>query len=215
MLLIFFVLGILACDKSPSYKPELIYLDLTAVEELSGYRINLNADSIKERLYSGLPWSSVSDQEWCRSTPSEGPLGMTVITLKADPNWSDKTRSANIYFTAGQTVRRIAVNQLPTGKISVTPKSVPVSYKGATVEIEVESNVAWQPFVSVDYLSWISVAQPTRMAPEPAGTFKVTVAPNPSAESRRGQAAAIAVGGGVYSAVVYIAQDGAPQSSEN
>lgn len=81
-----------------SVSPEM--LDLSASAGAENITVNSNAE-----------WGISSDQNWCKTSPSGGIAGNTVVKVSVEKNSSEQLRTATLTFTSGTFSKQYTVTQ--------------------------------------------------------------------------------------------------------
>ena len=150
-----FPLTFFGCQEKETVKP-VLELDKTAIS------VGAESDFSEFSVSSNVDWTLFCSEDWVGLSPKTGkgssdPVLVTV-TVKANKN-SDK-RVAAVEIRAADLLKTLTVRQegftateiVP--EISVSPSRMDLPNESGTVEISLESNVAWNAIVSDD---WISV----------------------------------------------------------
>ena len=105
---------------------------------------------------SNMPWTaSVSGSTWLSITPTSGEAGTNTLTVKAEENTTYDDRNAVITVAAGDTIRRVFVNQKQLNALTLTSDRFEVPVEGGEVKIEVKANVNFEAVIPTEYQSWI------------------------------------------------------------
>ena len=112
---------------------------------------------------SNVPWTaSVSGSTWLSITPTSGEAGTNTLTVKAEENTTYDDRNAVITLTAGDSIRRVFVNQKQLDALTLTSDRFEVPVEGGEVKIEVKSNINFEAVIPTEYQSWIHKPATTR-----------------------------------------------------
>ena len=112
---------------------------------------------------SNVAWTvSVSGSTWLSVTPTSGEAGTNTLTVKADENTTYDDRNAVITLTAGDSIRRVFVNQKQLDALTLTSDRFEVPVEGGEVKIEVKSNINFEAVIPTEYQSWIHKPATTR-----------------------------------------------------
>lgn len=176
-----FPLIFFGCQEKETVKP-VLDLDKTAIS------VGAESDFAEFSVISNVDWELFCSEDWVGLSPKTGkgspdPVIVTV-TVKANKN-SDK-RVAAVEVRAADLLKTLTVRQegfaaseiVP--EISVSPSRMDLPNEAGTVEISLESNVAWNASVGAD---WIALNPSSGDGGTPS-TVKITVAANDSESSR-------------------------------
>ena len=112
---------------------------------------------------SNVAWTaSVSGSTWLSVTPTSGEAGTNTLTVKAEENTTYDDRNAVITLTAGDSIRRVFVNQKQLDALTLTSDRFEVPVEGGEVKIEVKSNINFEAVIPTEYQSWIHKPATTR-----------------------------------------------------
>ena len=110
-----------------------------------------------------MAWTaSVSGSTWLSVTPTSGEAGTNTLTVKAEENTTYDDRNAVITLTAGDSIRRVFVNQKQLDALTLTSDRFEVPVEGGEVKIEVKSNINFEAVIPTEYQSWIHKPATTR-----------------------------------------------------
>lgn len=109
---------------------------------------------------TNVSWNiSVSDtrsgSNWLSVSPISGDAGTNTVTVKASENTTYDDRNAVITITAGDSIRRVFVNQKQMNALTLTSDRFEVPVSGGTVDVEVKANVEYVITVPEKYKDWI------------------------------------------------------------
>ena len=140
----------------------------------------------KVTLSSNQDWDVVCDSPWLSVTPSSGTASehTATITLKAPANENEDVRTATVTFTAGDLIKTVTVTQ--SGKVippslEVIKTYFEVSAEGASLPLEVTSNVNWTASTDSD---WVSISPSFGVASDKAVSVILTVNANDTLNER-------------------------------
>ena len=124
--------------------------------------------------------------DWLSVTPTSGEPGVNTLAVRANENTTYDDRNAVITITAGDSIRRVFVNQKQLDALTLTADRFEVPAKGDKITIEVKANIAYEMVIPDEYKSWIhaSVAA-TRGLTTTTNTF--TIDPSEEYDKREGK----------------------------
>lgn len=123
---------------------------------------------------------------WLTVTPSSGESGVNSVVVKANENTTYDDRNAVITITAGDSIRRVFVNQKQLDALTLTADRFEVPAAGGTVKVEVKANIAYEVVIPEEYKSWIHLANAaTRGLETTTKTF--TIDPSEEYDKREGK----------------------------
>ena len=125
-----------------------------------------SASEKKLTFSSNKPWTvTVSDtragSSWLSVSPTSGDAGTQTLTVRAEENTTYDDRNAVISVVAGDSVRRVFVNQKQLDALTLTSDRFEVPVEGGTVNIEVKSNIDYNAVIPTEYQSWIHLSKST------------------------------------------------------
>ena len=130
----------------------------TGSEDYFKKSMDFDSPSAEKKLTftSNVAWTaSVSGSTWLSVTPTSGEAGTNTLTVKAEENTTYDDRNAVITVTAGDSIRRVFVNQKQLNALTLTSDRFEVSAEGGEVKIEVKANVDFEAVVPTEYQGWI------------------------------------------------------------
>lgn len=128
---------------------------------------------------SNVAWTaSVSGSTWLSVSPTSGEAGTNTLIVKADENTTYDDRNAVITLAAGDSIRRVFVNQKQLDALTLTSDRFEVPVEGGEVKIEVKSNVNFEAVIPNEYQSWIHRPTATRGLSTSTLVFKLTIVRN-------------------------------------
>lgn len=123
---------------------------------------------------SNVAWTaSVSGSTWLSVSPTSGEAGTNTLIVKADENTTYDDRNAVITLAAGDSIRRVFVNQKQLDALTLTSDRFEVPVEGGEVKIEVKSNVNFEAVIPNEYQSWIHRPTATRGLSTSTLVFKI------------------------------------------
>ena len=151
-------------NTSPVFDTEggSVVLNFTASAEWTANIINTQADS------------------WIDVSPKSGSTGAAKITITVEPNDTYDERSATVQIKCGSAEKNIVVTQKQKNVLTVTKSNFEVPAEGATIQIEVSSNVSIKVSLQAD-IDWVRETETKAMS---ANTYNFTVDANNSYETR-------------------------------
>lgn len=124
--------------------------------------------------------------DWLSVTPTSGEPGVNTLAVRANENTTYDDRNAVITITAGDSIRRVFVNQKQLDALTLTADRFEVPAKGDKITIEVKANIAYEMVVPDEYKSWIHAsAAATRGLTTTTNTF--TIDPSEEYDKREGK----------------------------
>lgn len=105
-------------------------------------------------------WSVSSTESWVKVSPSSGASsdGSITVTLTCEQNTTYSARSATITVNVENLRETITVSQDLNLGIIVSPKTIEVSNKAQSIEVEVKANVGYSIEIDAACKNWISLA---------------------------------------------------------
>ena len=94
---------------------------------------------------------------WLSVNPAGGDAGTHTVTVKALENTTYDNRNAVITISAGDSIRKVFVNQKQLNSLTLTSNRFEVPVEGGTIEIGVKSNVEYEVVIPDEYKSWIHI----------------------------------------------------------
>ena len=137
----------------------------TGSEDYFKKSMDFDSPSAEKKLTftSNVAWTaSVSGSTWLSVTPTSGEAGTNTLTVKAEENTTYDDRNAVITLTAGDSIRRVFVNQKQLDALTLTSDRFEVPVEGGEVKIEVKSNINFEAVIPTEYQSWIHKPATTR-----------------------------------------------------
>ena len=124
--------------------------------------------------------------DWLSVTPTSGEPGVNTLAVRANENTTYDDRNAVITITAGDSIRRVFVNQKQLDALTLTADRFEVPAKGDKITIEVKANIAYEMVIPDEYKSWIHAsAAATRGLTTTTNTF--TIDPSEEYDKREGK----------------------------
>lgn len=124
--------------------------------------------------------------DWLTVTPTSGEPGMYTMTIKANENTTYDDRNAVITITAGDSIKRVFVNQKQMDALTLTADRFEVPATGGIVKVEVKANIAYEVVIPEEYKSWIHLANAaTRGLETTTKTFSID--PSEEYDKREGK----------------------------
>lgn len=130
----------------------------TGSENYFAKSMDFDSPSAEKKLTftSNVKWTAtVSGSSWLSVTPTSGEAGTNTLTVKAEENTTYDDRNTVITIAAGDTIRRVFVNQKQLDALTLTSDRFEVPVEGGEVKIEVKANVNFEAVVPTEYQSWI------------------------------------------------------------
>ena len=119
---LFLVLAVFTgCNSKESQPPEEEVKLSVSPEEVT---LNANGNTQVLEVTSNTGWTVTADAEWCTVSPKSS-KGSTSVLINGTVNYSEKSRVAELTFTAGNASKKCTVNQEST----TMPSYVPQGYK--------------------------------------------------------------------------------------
>ena len=124
--------------------------------------------------------------DWLTVSPTSGESGVNTLSVRANENTTYDDRNAVITITAGDSIRRVFVNQKQLDALTLTADRFEVPAKGDKITIEVKANIAYEMVIPDEYKSWIhAAAAATRGLTTTTNTF--TIDPSEEYDKREGK----------------------------
>ena len=124
--------------------------------------------------------------DWLSITPTSGEPGVNSVVVKASENTTYDDRNAVITITAGDSIRKVFVNQKQLDALTLTADRFEVPAKGGKVVIEVKANISYETVIPEEYKSWIhKTSAATRGLSTSTNTF--TIDPSEEYDKREGK----------------------------
>ena len=124
--------------------------------------------------------------DWLSVTPTSGEPGVNTLAVRANENTTYDDRNAVITITAGDSIRRVFVNQKQLDALTLTADRFEVPAKGDKITIEVKANIAYEMVIPDEYKNWIHAsAAATRGLTTTTNTF--TIDPSEEYDKREGK----------------------------
>ena len=134
----------------------------TGSEDFFSKSMDFNSSASEKKLTfsSNKSWTiSVSDtragSSWLSVTPTSGEAGTQTVTVRAEENTTYDDRNAVISVAAGDSVRRVFVNQKQLDAITLTSDRFEVPVEGGSINVEVKANIDYEVVIPSDCQSWI------------------------------------------------------------
>lgn len=158
---------------------------ITVTQEAKIFDINtktlefgVKASSQPLTITSELPWQSTTSSEWISTNMTQG-NGNATVNVSVTETQSYDERFGTIDYSVVD--KNICVNVHQLAKyFTITDKSFRFGSKGGNTHLSFSANEAWTIQVA-DSVEWVTLSQTTG---EGNGKVKITVADNPSLESR-------------------------------
>ena len=96
-----------------------------------------------------------SGSSWLTVNPTSGDAGTHTIIVKASENTTYDDRNAVITIAAGDTIRKVFVNQKQLDALTLTSNRFEVPVLGGTIDIEVKANIECEAIIPDAYKGWI------------------------------------------------------------
>lgn len=112
---------------------------------------------------------------WLSATPTSGEAGTHTITVKASENTTYDDRNAVISIMAGDSIRKVFVNQKQLDALTVTSNRFEVPVEGGSIRVEIKSNLDYEVIIPEDDKLWIhqSTEPKTRAISTSTLSFKI------------------------------------------
>ena len=99
---------------------------------------------------SNVAWTlSIADtrsgSSWLSASPTSGEAGTHSVIVKAQENTTYDDRNAVITITAGDSIRKVFVNQKQLDALTLTSNRFEVPVEGGSISVEVKSNINYIP----------------------------------------------------------------------
>ena len=96
-----------------------------------------------------------SGSSWLIVNPTSGEAGTHTITVKASENITYDDRNAVITIAAGDTIRKVFVNQKQLDALTLTSNRFEVPAGGGMINIEIKTNIKCEAIIPDAYMGWI------------------------------------------------------------
>lgn len=160
VLLSVLVYGVAACGSDDEVIPQL-----SVPEGVDNYfikRMDFEPSTAEKSFTfnSNLAWTlSVSETrngiDWLSVSPTSGEAGTHTVTVKATENKTYDDRNAVITIAAGDSLRKVFVNQKQLDALTLTSNRFEVPVDGATINIEVKANIEYEAIIPDSCKGWI------------------------------------------------------------
>lgn len=109
---------------------------------------------------SNVPWTlSVAEtrngSSWLTIKPTSGEAGTHNVIVKALENTGYDDRNAVITISAGDSIRKVFVNQKQLDALTLTSNRFEVPVEGGNINVEVKSNINYTINIPDEYKTWI------------------------------------------------------------
>ena len=84
-----------------------------------------------------------SGNGWLTASPTNGEAGTHTVIVKAQDNKTYDDRNAVITISAGDSIRKIFVNQKQLDALTLTSNRFEVPVEGGSINVEVKSNISY------------------------------------------------------------------------
>src|SRR3989339_413107 len=130
-------------------------------------------------IQSNTVWTVKVSEPWCTVSKLSG-KGDAMVNVTIGANNSYSSRSATITVTAETLVSGVTINQSQKDALIITSKTVNVPSAGATVEVELKSNISYDVILPTD-APWVLHTGTKALN---TYTHLITVAPNTGYDAR-------------------------------
>ncbi|WP_298649270.1 family 16 glycosylhydrolase [uncultured Proteiniphilum sp.] len=150
-LIIIPLLVLLGCGENgnePEPKPTNVTISV------SPETLNLSASAGSESINvnSNAEWGISSDQSWCKTSPSGGVGGNTVIKVSVESNTSEQPRTATLTFTSGTFSKQYTVTQKGLVQLIDIPDVAFKAYCIANFDTDKDGQISEQEVRSITTL---------------------------------------------------------------
>lgn len=147
----------------PESEPELVGQEITLKSGTDRQPVvGQSGGSLSIEFTATAAWTAtVSDSQadsWIDVSPVAGEAGEAVVTVMIAPNEGTDERSASVFIDCGEDREVIVVTQKQKEEesaLSLSAKVLYVGSEGGTVDVQVQSNVAYTFYAEAEY-DWIS-----------------------------------------------------------
>lgn len=156
-ILVFFIMGVCACEKHDDVKIESFLECRTQSLEFLA-----SSGSAEVKFSTNMDWTINSDGDWCKLSNSSGKgnKDLTIpITVTVEENKSMDSRTCNIVISTKEFNHTIAVTQLPTGALIIDQKEYVIDHSAQTVTIELKTNMDFELAIEKSCQNWIKLSQ--------------------------------------------------------
>jgi hypothetical protein len=141
---------------------------------------------------SNVPWTiSVSEtragNSWLTVNPARGEAGTHTISVKAEENTTYDDRNAVITLAAGDSIRRVIVNQKQLDAITLTTDRFEVPVEGGEIEVEVKANIDYEVVIPKEFQDWIHKATTANTRGLTSSTQRFTIDKSEEYDKREGK----------------------------
>ncbi len=153
-------------------------------DDLSGKGILLSEDSL-EVSFSGessVPaqvsftayqsWDASTTASWLTISPSSGNAGNFIVSVSADSNETDESRSTTIDFSSGGTVTSLDVNQSKINVLILDQSEFSIDGLENEVAVEFTTNNSFEVLISSNDQEWVSLVE-TKATEDYTRTFLI------------------------------------------
>lgn len=114
--------------------------------------LSASADSESINVNSNAEWGVSSDQNWCKSSPSGGVAGNTLIKVSVESNPSEQPRTTTLTFTSGTFSKQYTVTQKGLVQLIDIPDAAFKAYCIANFDTDNDGQVSEQEVRSITTL---------------------------------------------------------------
>lgn len=169
-----FVVLLLGCEKKEIPGNTIVqptYKGLTlSPSTLSAFSSDKSTAKIK--VMSEFAWSSTTEQDWCKLSPSSGNAGMTEVTIWVEANENYDERNTGITITSGENKAKFTITQKQKDAILLSSSKVELNEQGGNFVIETKSNVSYSIEIK-DGEGWLKQDDTSRSLDSKSYGFKV------------------------------------------
>lgn len=183
-------------DKTPPLEPEL------TLETSPELVFDTDVRESQILFYANTDWTATVPDEvlgWCQLSQTSGEAGQISLWVVLSENETPDDRNAKITIRCGTLSVNVFIVQKQKNALTVTSNRFEVAQEGATIAIEVKSNVAYAWEMAMGMESWVTPvnaqdavtkSNPSRRVVTKAletVTLYFRIAPNENTETRRGE----------------------------
>lgn len=152
--------GMFACGSDDDIAPEISIP--SGNEDFFAKSMDFGASAAEKALTfsSNVAWKlSVADNRdgsnWLSVNPTSGEAGTHTVTVKVLENKSYDDRNAVITIAAGDSIRKVFVNQKQLDALTLTSNRFDVPVEGGSINIEINANIEYEVTIPDEYRTWI------------------------------------------------------------
>lgn len=130
------------------------------------------------------PWTVISDQTWCKISPSGGEEASSMrITITCDTNTSFDARNCEITFTCAELSQTISISQDTNNGLLVSQTSFELTKNAQQLEIDIRANVKFSVEIDSACIDWVKYNSTKGLS---ISTLVLDIAENTTYDNRQG-----------------------------